>query len=913
MSAHHAPDTTDTPLWHTLSAEQAQTRLDTPSSGLSEAEVGERLARHGPNRLPEGRTRSVLERIAAQINNLLIYVLIAAAGITALMGHWIDTTVIMAVVVIQTIIGFVQEGKAEQALAAIRHMLAPKAVVWRDGRRQTVAGESVVPGDILLLEAGDRVAADLRLLESRSLSIDEAVLTGESVAVEKHVEALTGTPPLGDRLNMAYSGTLVTYGTGRGLVVGTGSATEIGRISGMLAGIEQLTTPLLRQMDVFARYLSFAIIGLGAMIFAGGYWLRDYAFDELFIAVVGLTVAAIPEGLPAILTVTLAIGVQGMARRKAVVRRMPAIETLGSVSVICSDKTGTLTRNEMMVGAVVVGDHRYEVQGEGYGPDGAVCRDGQPVQDDALLTLLGRAALLCNDASLQQKGGLWQVEGDPMEGALVAFAVKAGLDPQADRREWQRVDAIPFDARHRFMATLNHDHHDHQLVFVKGAPEQLLEMCDQVHTDSGTAPLDRAIWQQQIDALAADGMRVLAFASRSASRGDVELDFDDVANGLTLIGITGLIDPPREEAIAAVADCHRAGIRVKMITGDHALTASAIARQLGLNNAERVVTGAELDQVDDTALAALVQEVDVFARTSPEHKLRLVQALQADGEVVAMTGDGVNDAPALKRADVGIAMGQKGSEAAREAAEIVLLDDNFATIAAAVTAGRTVYDNLKKAIVFFLPINGGESGSLIIALLAGITLPITAVQILWVNMVSSVALAMSLAFEPAEPGVMKRPPRPAGEKLLNRFLVWRIVFVSILFLSGIFLIFGWAIARGESVEVARTLAVNTLVVMEVFYLFAVRYMDSASITLRGVLGTPAVLVSVGLVVVLQMMFTYAPFMHHFFDSRPVSLGEGVVVISVGVLVLLMLELEKRLRRTHWRGEKKGSIEQAKQA
>jgi magnesium-transporting ATPase (P-type) len=391
-------------------------------------------------------------------------------------------------------------------------------------------------------------------------------------------------------------------------------------------------------------------------------------------------------------------------------------------------------------------------------------------------------------------------------------------------------------------------------------------------------------------------MRVLAFASRPASRGDVELDFEDVEQGLTLIGVTGMIDPPREEAIAAVAECHRAGIAVKMITGDHALTASAIARQLGLNNSERVVTGAELDGVSDADLTRLVHEVDVFARTSPEHKLRLVEALQADGQVVAMTGDGVNDAPALKRADVGIAMGQKGSEAAREAAEIVLLDDNFATIAAAVTAGRTVYDNLKKAIVFFLPINGGESGSLIVALLAGLTLPITAVQILWVNMVSSVALAMSLAFEPAEPGVMKRPPRPPGERLLNAFLVWRILFVSVLFLGGIFLMYGWAIARGESVEMARTLAVNTLVVMEVFYLFAVRYLDSASITLRGVLGTPAVLISVALVVVLQMLFTYAPFMHRFFDSRPVGLEEGAAVIGVGVLVLLILELEKRLRQ-----------------
>ncbi|MDF1630633.1 MAG: cation-transporting P-type ATPase [Alcanivoracaceae bacterium] len=882
--------------WHTLDVEQTLAELQVDSAGLSQAEAVGRLARYGGNRLPEGVGRSTWRRFADQINNLLIYVLITAATITALMGHWIDSTVILIVVLVQTVIGFLQEGKAEQALAAIRHMLAPKATVWRDGHRKTVAGEELVPGDIVLLEAGDRVPADLRLLDSRSLAVDEAVLTGESMAVEKNNEVLSGALPLGDRRNMAYSGTLVTYGTGRGVVIATGADTEIGRISGMLAAIEQLSTPLLRQMDVFARYLSFVIIGLGALIFFVGYWLGHNDPTELFVAVVALTIAAIPEGLPAILTVTLAIGVQGMARRNAVVRRMPAIETLGAVSVICSDKTGTLTRNEMMVAAVVVGGQRYQVDGDGYSPDGAVRCDGEPVQQSPLLTLLGRAALLCNDASLRHQQGVWQVEGDPMEGALVAFAAKAGLDDKVARQDWRRIDVIPFDARHRFMATLNHDHHDHQQVFVKGAPERILDMCAQQHAENGSEPLNRQLWQDQIDALAADGMRVLAFASQTASRGDVELDFEQVEAGLTLIGIAGMIDPPREEAIAAVGECHAAGIRVKMITGDHALTASAIAAQLGLKNSQRVVTGQQVDELSDEALQALVQEVDVFARTSPEHKLRLVEVLQAAGEVVAMTGDGVNDAPALKRADVGIAMGRKGSEAAREAAEIVLLDDNFATLAAAVRAGRTVYDNLKKSIVFFLPINGGESGSLIIALLAGLTLPITAVQILWVNMVSSVALAMSLAFEPAEPGVMKRPPRSSREKLLNGFLVWRIVFVSMLFVAGIFAMYRWAIYQGHDIAMARTLAVNTLVVMEVFYLFAVRYLDSASITLRGVVGTPVVLVSVGLVVVLQMMFTYAPFMHRLFDSRPVALEDGLLVIMAGVAVLLALEAEKYLRK-----------------
>ena len=885
--------------WHALEGAEACRRLDSHHDGLTAMEAARRLQQWGPNRLPEAKPRSVLHRLRAQVNNLLIYVLLGAAAITALMGHWVDTAVIVAVVVIQTVIGFLQEGKAEQALAAIRHMLAPRATVWREGHRRTVEGESLVPGDIVLLEAGDRVPADLRLLESRSLSVDESVLTGESVPVEKLEGVLDAGLPLADRRNMAYSGTLVTYGTARGLVVGTGAHTEIGRISGLLAGIERLTTPLLRQMDVFARYLSVVIVAIGVLIFSAGLLLRGYESGELFVAVVALVVAAIPEGLPAILTVTLAIGVQGMARRRAVVRRMPAIETLGSVSVICSDKTGTLTRNEMMVAAAVTASASYDVHGDGYATDGAVCLHGTPVQDNALLTRLGWAALLCNDASLHQHDGIWRVEGDPMEGALVAFAVKTGREVHQDRRDWRRVDAIPFDASLRFMATLNHDHHGHQQVFVKGAPEQLLALCQFQHGEAGHEPLDRAYWQARIDALAAAGMRVLALAGRAATSAERELQVESLGEQLGLIGVVGMMDPPREEAIAAVADCHGAGIRVKMITGDHALTAAAIARQLGLRNSERVVTGAEMDAIPDAELVSLVQTVDVFARTSPEHKLRLVQALQRGGDVVAMTGDGVNDAPALKRADVGVAMGLKGSEAAREAAGIVLLDDNFATIAAAVQAGRTVYDNLKKAIVFFLPINGGESGSLMVALLAGLTLPITAVQVLWVNMVSSVALAMSLAFEPAEPGVMRRPPRPPREKLLDGFLVWRILFVSALFLAGIFAVFTWSIGRGDDIGLARTLAVNTLVVMEVFYLFAVRYLDSPSITLRGILGTPVVLISVASVAVLQLLFTYAPFMHRFFDSRPVVWQDGVVVCACGVLLLMVLELEKWLRQRIW--------------
>ncbi|HEV8078395.1 MAG TPA: HAD-IC family P-type ATPase, partial [Marinobacter sp.] len=660
------------------------------------------------------------------------YVLITAAVITALLGHWVDTTVILAVVVIQTLVGFIQEGKAEQALSAIQHMLAPKAVVVREEGQKKIDATELVPGDTVLLESGDRVPADIRLERCHNLKIEEAVLTGESQPVNKTASAQPADAVLGDQFNIAFSGTMVATGTGCGVVVRTGQETEIGRISGLLQDTTTLKTPLLEQIDRFARYLSLIIIVAGVAIFGGGLALSGLPVRELFMAVVGLIVAAIPEGLPAILTITLAIGVRRMATRHAVVRRMPVIETLGAVSVICSDKTGTLTRNEMMVTAAVVAGKRLDIEGEGYEPDGDI-RDGKDVAAGSpLLSELARAAALCSDAQLERHKGTIRVAGDPMEGALKVFAQKAGFDLQADGLQWPRSDEVPFDAEYRFMATLNHDHHRHGVIYVKGAPERILEMCTSMVTDSGdTSSLDLKAWSDAVSDLASEGLRVLALARRPANASQTTLAVEDVEGGLELLGLVGLLDPPRQEAIQAIQDCHDAGIRVKMITGDHAMTASAIGARLGLKNSTRVISGRELDQLSEDELRQVVGDVDIFARTSPEHKLRLVEALQALHGVVAMTGDGVNDAPALKRADVGIAMGVKGSEAAREAASVVLLDDNFASIAAAVREGRTVYTNLKKAIAFMLPINGGESISLITALLLGLSLPISALQILW--------------------------------------------------------------------------------------------------------------------------------------------------------------------------------------
>lgn len=916
-SRHIAPAPSAKPAavpWHTLPAEEALRQLESNPRGLSASEAAERLQRHGPNQLPEPPTPGTLQRLLRQFNNLLLYVLMGAAFITALMGHWVDTGVILAVVVLNAVIGFVQEGKAEKALKAIRHLLAPHAVVLRDGHAHDIAASALVPGDVVLLSSGDSLPADVRLLQSRNLQIDEAALTGESVPVAKRLEAVPADAAIGDRLCMGYAGTLVTQGQARALVVATAGATEIGRIGRLLAGVAQGSTPLLRKMDAFGRTLTFVILGVAALLFGYGLWVRGMDPAELFMATVGLAVAAIPEGLPAVMTITLAIGVQRMAARHAVIRRLPAVETLGSVTVICSDKTGTLTRNEMTVQAVVCADASYAVQGAGYSPQGVIELEGVPLGLDGLddahpaLSALVCAAALCNDASLHppQEGASrssadsgWRLAGDPTEGALLTLAMKAGVAPPALVLQLPRHEVIPFESEHRYMATL-HDDGESRIVLLKGAPEQVLQMCaSQLRADGSVSSLDAAFWHAAIDLQAREGRRVLALAQRRVDNAHADLTHDDVATGLTLLGLVGIIDPPRDEAIRAVSECRRAGIRVVMITGDHGITASAIARQLGLAEAGddlRAVTGPEIEAMDEAALREAVSQARVFARASPEHKLRLVRALQARGEVVAMTGDGVNDAPALKQADVGVAMGLKGTEAAKQAGAIVLADDNFASIAHAVEEGRTVYDNLRKTVTFLLPINGGESMALLVAVLLGLTLPIAPAQILWVNMVSSIALALVLAFEPTEADVMQRPPRRPDEPMLSAFVVWRVVFVSLLFLAGIFGMHSWALAQGASLEEARTVAVNTLVAMEVFYLFSVRYLKRPAFTLQGVRGTPRVLLAVAGVFVLQLLFTYAPPLQALFASRPLDLATGALIVMVGLAVLLVLELEKAVLR-----------------
>jgi magnesium-transporting ATPase (P-type) len=890
--------TEDRRPWHAEAVDEALAALDARREGLSAEEARARLERVGPNRLETHVRRSVASRLFAQFHNVLIYLLVAAGVVTALLGHWVDSGVIVAVVVANALIGFVQEGKAERALDAIRAMLAPQAVVMRDGETLEIAAEELVPGDIVLLRSGDRVPADLRLIHTKNLQIDEAALTGESVPAEKSEAPVADDASLGDRTCMAYAGTLVTSGRGTGLAAATADATEIGCISTMVSHVETLTTPLLRQLAAFSRGLSVAIVALAGATFAFGSIVRSYSAAEMFLAAVGLAVAAIPEGLPAIMTITLAIGVQRMAHRNAIIRRLPAVETLGSVTVICSDKTGTLTRNEMTVQTIATQGALFSVTGVGYAPEGGFHVDDRPVDPEDFPGLLQmvRGGALCSDAKLRRRNGTWAVEGDPTEGALVVAALKAGLDPDAERKSSPRIDQIPFESEHRFMATMHPDHEGGVFIYVKGAPERLLETCTSQRGEDGDEPLDADAWKRRMSEIASHGQRLLAMAVRRVAADHRDLRFDDVEGELTLLGLFGIADPPRRDAIEAVAACQAAGIRVKMITGDHAETARAIAGELGLDD-RRVLTGQELEETGDDQLLRLAEEVDVFARTSPKHKLRLVEGLQARGQVVAMTGDGVNDAPALKRADIGIAMGQKGTEAAKEASQMVLADDNFASIAAAVEEGRTVYDNLKKAILFILPTNGGQALTIVAAIAFGQVLPITPVQILWVNMVTAVTLALALAFEPKERDVMRRPPRRADEPLLSSFLLWRIGLVSALMLLGAFGLFLYESGRGASIEQARTVAVNTVVAFEIFYLWNARRLRASVLNVEGLFGSRPALLAIGLVIAFQLAFTYAPFMQLLFATEALGIESWLRIGLVAPWVLFLVELEKWILRS----------------
>lgn len=890
MQTHH-----DTPAWHALDGASCLQQLDSHSNGLTAEQVRQRVQQYGPNSLPSAPPLPAWRRFLRQMQNTLIYVLLGCAGLTLLLGHWLDSLVILGVVLINALVGFIQEGRAEQAMRAIAGLLSLHCRVRREHGLQELPAEQLVPGDIVLLEEGDRVPADLRLLNCRDLRIEEAALTGESLPADKQSEPVSSSAVLADRQSMAYSGCLVSTGSGYGVVVATGQATELGRISHLLQQVEVLQTPLLRDMARFARQLSLVILVLAAATLAFGFLLRDYSSAELLMASVSLAVAAIPEGLPAVLTIILALGVQRMARERAIICRLPAVESLGAVTVICSDKTGTLTRNEMTVQHLFCATAHYQVEGIGYAPYGALCNAcGETLEQIPTEVLqLARAGLLANHGTLYRDQDTWQISGDPTEAALLTLAGKLGLDSSAEHAEQPRVDSLPFSSERRCTASLHHDHHGNGYLYWIGAPERLLEVADQQWQDAQARPIDRNYWQDCLHQGASMGLRMLGIGMRRMPADKQQLDYADIEAQFILLGLVGLQDPPREEAIRAIAACHSAGIAVKMITGDHVATATAIAARLGLVGT-RALTGAQLDELDDPALDACLDETAVFARTTPEHKLRLVQRLQACGARVAMTGDGVNDAPALKRADIGIAMGIKGTEAAKSAAQMVLADDNFATLERAVAQGRAVYDNLKKSILFILPTNGGQAMVMLSAILLGLQLPITPLQILWVNMVTAVTLALALAFEPAEAGLMQRPPRDPRQPLLSGLLLWRIVFVSLLLSGACLGLFLYSQQLGWSLEASRSLAVNALVLGEMGYLFSTRRLHGvANFAWRD---NPMAWTMVGILLVLQLAFIELAWLQQLFATQSIGWQGWLYCLPVAVLICLLSELEKYLLR-----------------
>lgn len=879
------------------SPETVLAALDATADGLTAADAGRRLETSGPNRLPAPQKTSALRRLLGHFDDILIYILLASAVLKAILGDWVDFAVILAVAVINAAVGFLQEGQAEKALDGIRTMLSLDAQARRDGTWTVVDAEDLVPGDVVRVRSGDRVPADLRLIEATNLQVEEAALTGESVPAAKQLDAVGADAGIGDRSTMLYSGTIVAVGQGIGVVTATGSSTEIGRIQSLIGEVDHLETPLSKQLASFGKALSLGILAMAAVMLVIGRVIHDFELPELVSAAIGFAVAAVPEGLPALVTVTLALGVQQMARRKAITRKLTAVEALGSVTTICSDKTGTLTKNEMTARTVVTAEATYAVEGLGYAPEGRVTLDGSDAALDAHADLraLVLAATACNDAQVVEQDGHWQVVGQPTEGAIATLGRKAEVDLSAVRR----VAVLPFESSTKYMATLDQVGDDRALHVV-GAPDRLLDRSTHERGADGTpVPLDQARWEAAIDELGGQGLRVLAAAERRVDGSTSTLDAEDVDSDLVFLGLVGIVDPPRPEAVQAIADCHRAGIRVKMITGDHIGTAVAIARELGIvqgDGAARALTGAELEAMTQEELRTRVREVDVFARTSPEHKIRIVRALQSHGEVVAMTGDGVNDAPALTRADIGIAMGIKGTEATKEAAEIVLADDNFATIERAVEEGRRIYDNIRKSVVFLLPTNGAQSLVILVAVLFGLSLPLAPVQILWVNLVTAVTLSLALAYEPAEDGIMSRPPRAAGGSVISRSSLRYVVVVSVLIGAATLAVFFIERAAGSSTAQAQTSAVTMLALGQLAYLFSCRFIGQSSLTLRVLRGNRVVWVAAAALVALQVLFTYAPFMNSWFDSAPIGLREWSLTAGLAVVVFLLVELLKALTR-----------------
>ncbi len=909
----------DNNQWHAIDYKEVLENFESSLQGLEIEEVNKRQEKYGLNELRRKNKDGVLKVLWRQINNPLIWVLIGSSTLATALGKITDGMVVLAVVVVNSIIGFIQEYKAGKAIEALSNMVPENATVIRNGNIITIPVSEIVPGDIVQVAAGDRIPADMRIIQQKNLQVEEAALTGESVPSQKTTEAVNPDAVLGDRKCMVYSGTLVVSGTATAVVVKTGMDTELGKISDMLNETVDLDTPLTKKLGVIGKYLTIGIVAITAIIMVIGTYralgqgvLLFDALRESLIFAIALAVGAIPEGLPAVVTIALAIGVQRMAKRNAIIRKLPAVETLGSTTVICSDKTGTLTRNEMTVSELWNYNHSIQVTGVGYHKAGVFKQNNAELAalpEDMLLLL--KKAVLCSDANVLYTANEYSISGDPTEVALVVAAAKAGISIDGLRQEIPRKDVVPFDSEKQFMATLNDN------IILKGAPEVVLKRCS---THIGGVTLDSQKVISQIELLGSKGMRVLAIAQKTQSKSD-EILVDDVENGFEFIGLIGMIDPPRTEAIEAIKACHNAGITVKMITGDHHATARAIGMELNLSANGTVVTGVDLSKMSDAELDKTIQSTNIFARVAPEHKLRLVKALQKANDVVAMTGDGVNDAPSLKQSNVGVAMGITGTSVSKESADIVLADDNFSSIAAAVEEGRRVYDNLLKSLAFLLPTNLGLAFILIYGIIffpfnpitKELLLPMLPVQLLWINLVAAIALALPLAFEVKEPNVMNRPPRKPDEALFNGFVTFRVFFVSILMTVGTIVLFSWEYSYSLSTGMAQTdalarsqsIAVTFIIFFQIFYLINCRSLKESVLKI-GLFSNGFIFLGIGSIMLLQAMFLYTPFMQKVFGTASLD-GKGLFISFVaGSLIFVVISIEKWILRELLNKKKKES-------
>lgn len=879
------------PTYHHLSEREIIEHLGSDiEAGLSAEEVASYHGKYGWNELEFKPGKPAWLRFLLQFNQPLLYILLFAGAVKAFLGSWTNASVIWGVTIINAVIGYVQEAKAEGAIASLSKAVTTEATVLREGQTLRIPSRDLVPGDMVLLTSGDKVPADLRLLKVRNLQVDESALTGEAVPVEKSIQPLPPDTPLAERTNMAYAGSFITFGQGKGIVVSTANATEVGQISQSMERQVSLATPLTRKFAKFSRTLLYAIMTLATLTFAIGLGQGE-SWIYMFEAAVALVVSAIPEGLPAVVTITLAIGVNRMASRHVIIRKLPAVETLGSATVICSDKTGTLTENQMTVQSIYAGEQHYSVSGSGYSPKGEISltTDGKPGNPlaDRLPTALEDClvcGLLCNDSQLKQAGEDWSVVGDPTEGALITSAAKADLSESGLTAAKPRLDVIPFESQYQYMATL-HDGMS-RTIYVKGSVESLMRRCSQVMDRHGQMTvLDSAQIERTVETMAEEGLRVLAFAKKAVDHHQHSIDHEDIETDLVFLGLQGMIDPPRPEAIAAIHACQTAGIRVKMITGDHIVTARAIAQRMGIQTAGGVLAfeGQQLARMDNLQIAQAVEDGSVFARVAPAQKLQLVEALQSKGEVVAMTGDGVNDAPALKQADIGIAMGKGGTEVARESADMLLTDDNFASIEAAVEEGRTVYQNLRKAIAFLLPVNGGESMTILISVLLARDLPILSLQVLWLNMINSITMTVPLAFEPKSDGIMQSPPRNPHEPLITKKLLRRILAVSLFNWILIFGIFEWAKSATGDVTVARTMAIQALVAARIIYLISVSQLGMELVNYirrqsTSITNAPFLIGGITVAAALQIVFSQWGVMNTLFETAPLTWNQWLICL-----------------------------------